>query len=55
MPQKKKDFKLLNCKLEKTVAEKLDKFIEETGLSKTAAVEKALIKYIEQYNKTGKI
>ena len=55
MPQHKKDYKLLNCKLEKPIADMLDKFIEDTGLSKTVTVEKALKAYLEQYEKTGKI
>lgn len=55
MPQHKKDFIPLNCKLDKEIAEDLDKFIKETGLSKTTTVEKALKKYIDEYNKTGKI
>ena len=55
MPQKRKDYRLLNCKIEKEVADKLDKFIYDTGMSKTATVEKALSKFIDQYNKTGKI
>lgn len=55
MPQRKKDFIPLNIKLDKPVAEELEKFTEKTGLSKTATVENALKAYIEQYNKTGKI
>lgn len=55
MPQRKKDFKLLNCKIEKEIAEQLDQFSIETGLSKTVTVEKALKAYIEKYNRTGKI
>lgn len=55
MPQQKKDYKLLNCKLDKSVSDELERFIMETGLSKTATVEKALKLYISQFNKTGKI
>lgn len=55
MPQPKKDYKLLNCKLDKSVSDELDKFTKETGLSKTVTVEKALKLYISQFNKTGKI
>lgn len=55
MAQKRKDFISLNIKLDKLIAEKLEKFTEKTGLSKTATVENALMTYIEQYNKTGKI
>lgn len=55
MAQKRKDFIPLNIKLDKPIAEELEKFTEKTGLSKTATVENALKAYIEQYNKTGKI
>ena len=55
MPRPKKDFEPINCKIEREIAEKLEKMCEDTGLSKTKVVEKALIKYIEEYNKTGKI
>ena len=55
MPQHKKDYKLLNCKLEKPIADQLEQFSEETGLSKTVAVERALKAYFLNYKKTGKI
>ena len=53
--RKVKDFKNLNCKVDKEVSDLLEKFIADTGLSKTATVEKALKMYIEHYKKTGKI
>ena len=55
MARQAKDFKNLNCKVDIKVSNELEKFIEETNLSKTAIVEKALMMYIEHYNKTGKI
>lgn len=55
MPQRKKDYKLINCKIEREIAERLEKFTEETGLSKTVSIEKALIRYLDNYDKTGKI
>ena len=48
-----KAYKNLNCKIDKS--DKLEKFIADTKLSKTATVEKALEEYINKYNKTGKI
>lgn len=54
MAQKKKDYARLNCKLDKTVSDKLEKLCEETGLSKTSATERALLVYIERFDKTGK-
>ena len=55
MARQAKDFKNLNCKVDKKVSDSLEKFIADTGLSKTATVEKALDEYINKYNKTGKI
>ncbi len=55
MARANKEYKNLNCKVDKTVSDKLEKFIEETKLSKTATVEKALTEFIDRYNKTGKI
>ncbi|MBR3340050.1 MAG: CopG family transcriptional regulator [Clostridiales bacterium] len=55
MPQNKKEYKMLNCKIDKPIADELDKFIAETGLTKTATVEKALKMYISQFKETGKI
>ena len=50
-----KAYKNLNCKIDKALSDKLEKFIQNTRLSKTATVEKALDAFIERYNKTGKI
>lgn len=55
MPRTNKESQTLNCRIDKEIAEKLEKFIQETRLSKTATVEKALCVFIEQYYKTGKI
>lgn len=55
MGRQNKEYKNLNCKMDKQIIESLEKFVEETGLSKTATVEKALKMYIEYYYKTGKI
>lgn len=51
----RKEYKNLNCKIDKSVSDKLEKFIVDTKLSKTATVEKALEEYINKYNKTDKI
>lgn len=55
MARKNKQFKNLNCKIDKEISNLLEKFITDTGLSKTVTVEKSLKMYIEHYNKTGKI
>lgn len=49
------DAMILNCKIDKEVSDKLEKFIEDTKMSKTATVEIELTEFIEKYNKTGKI
>lgn len=55
MPRQQKDVKVLNCKINKTVSDSLDEFIEHTGMTKTSTVEKALTEYIDRYKKTGRI
>lgn len=55
MPRPKKDFEPLNCKLDKEVAEKLTRFCDETGITKTKAVEHAIEKYVDEFFKTGKL
>lgn len=51
----KKDFKNLNCKIDKSISNLLEEFVTQTRMTKTAAVENALQMYIEHYNETGKI
>ena len=51
----KKESEILHCNLNKTISEALVKFCNETGLTKTVAVERALKLYLEQYDETGKI
>ena len=55
MPRPAKEYKVLNCKIDKEIAEQLDAFSADTGLPKTATVERALKMYIAHYKKTGKI
>lgn len=45
MARQKKDGVALNCFIDKSIADSLEKFCEETRLSKTATVERALIEY----------
>lgn len=51
----RKEYKNLNCKIDKDISDKLEQFIADTKLSKTATVEKALEEYINRYNETGRI
>lgn len=38
----RKEYKNLNCKIDKSASNKLEKFIADTKLSKTATVEKSI-------------
>lgn len=49
MPQIKKEAKVMNMKLDKSVHDKLERFCVETGLTKTVATEKILDKYLTEY------
>ena len=51
MKKQNKDWKALNIKLDRTVYEQLEKYCEETGLSKTVAVERILNKAFKEYEK----
>ena len=50
-----KEYDLFQCKLDKKISKALTEFCDETKLTKTAAVEKAIDKYLAEYKKTGKI
>lgn len=49
MPRQKKEAKILNIKLELTINEKLERFCEESGQSKTVAVERFLDRCLDEY------
>ena len=49
MAQIKKDAKLLNIKLDRTVHEQLEQFCNESGMTKTMATEKILAQFVEEY------
>lgn len=51
MPKPKKDWKALNIKIQSEVYEQLEKYCEETGLSKTVAVERILSKAFDEHAK----
>lgn len=54
MPRQKKDYTPFNIKMESGLSERLDNYCEETGVSKTAATEKALLKYLNEYESDKK-
>lgn len=49
MSRPKKESKVLNVRLDVKISEELDKFCEETGMSKTNAVERMLQKCLDEY------
>ena len=49
MAREKKDAKSLNIRISRAVSDPLDRFCEETGMTKTTAVEKILSSYFEDY------
>lgn len=49
MSREKKDAKLLNIKLNRTVHEQLEQFCDESGMTKTLATEKILAQFFEDY------
>ena len=51
MSRPKKEQKILNIRLAKDVNDELEKFCDETGLTKTIAVEKILHQYFSEYFK----
>ena len=55
MRPKKKDSRVLNCRLDKTLHDRRTAFTEQTKLSKTAAVERALEEFLDRYEDTGQL
>lgn len=51
MPRTKKDARILNIKLASPVYDQLDKFCEESGMSKTVATEKIMQQFFDEYFK----
>ena len=54
MGRPKKDGKDLNCYLRSDIFEKLERYCEETGLTKTTAIERALEKTFNEHEKEKK-
>lgn len=49
MAREKKDAKLLNIKMNRDIHEHLEQFCEESGMTKTMAVEKILENFFREY------
>lgn len=51
MAREKKDYVAFNCKLDRDVAERLDRYCDIKGQTKTLAVERILTGYFDEYDK----
>lgn len=49
MPREKKDARIINMKLATEVFDQLERFCDETGMSKTIATEKILAQFFDEY------
>jgi len=49
MARAKKDGQYINCYLEREVVETLEQYCDETGLTKTVAIERILKKYFHEF------
>lgn len=54
MPKAKKDYRTLNIKIATDTYEKLEVFCSENGITKTAATEKILNRFFDEYLKKPK-
>lgn len=52
---KSKESKAVNINMDVTVLQDLEKYCEETGLTKTTAIERILKQYFETQNKEKKV
>ena len=52
MANQNKDWKALNIKIQSELYEQLEKYCEDTGLSKTVAVERILSKAFKEYKES---
>lgn len=48
-----KKYDVLNCHIPKDISEEMRKLCDETGLTKTAAIRRALCLYLDNYKKHG--
>ncbi len=51
MAKAKKDYEPMSIKLEKQIADRLRAYSDETSIPKTAVIEKALTKYLDEVTK----
>lgn len=49
MPRPKKDAVAVNIRMDRTIAERLEVYCEDTGQTKTTAIERILASALEEY------
>ena len=54
MARPKTEGRYVNCYMDNTVLDKLEKYCEETGLTKTVAMERILDKFLTEREKSKK-
>ena len=55
MSRQKKESVNISINLDRRVADALREMSEETGIPKTAIIERGTMEYIKRYNETGRI
>lgn len=48
MPRKKKEYSTVSIKMEKEIFELMDAYCEDTGVPKTALIERAVSEYVKE-------
>lgn len=54
MARQKKDARVLNIKMDSNIYDQLNRFVLETGLTKTVATERILQQFFDEYFKKSK-
>lgn len=52
MPRAKKDGKSINCVIERSIYERLEKYCDEAGQTKTLAIERILKQFFDEQDTT---
>ncbi len=55
MGRPKKEFDMFHCRLEKKLSRALDEYCKKTRFTKTAVIERALERYLEDSKRTERI
>ena len=54
MGRSKKDAKALNIKLERSIYDRFESYADQLGQSKTTAIERILLKHLDEYDRTAR-